>query len=90
MLQNLPVGPLDASPNATFKWWLWLANLGHETPIVLGDGVVGASLTVSEDDVKEVTCTRVDGSTVIVRLVLRPMRGLEMMVLTSRGWVVLR
>ena len=43
-LQSLPDGDLDAGPDARFKWWLWLANLGNDTHAVLGTGAVSASL----------------------------------------------
>ena len=43
-LESLPDGYLDAGPDAKFKWWLWLANLGTESREGLGSGVVSAFL----------------------------------------------
>ena len=63
-LENLPVGELDSSPDATFKWWLWFANLGPHTRKTLGAGAVGAALTFSDPAQKRINCRRVDGSTV--------------------------
>ena len=70
MLENLPLGPLDSSADATVKWWLWLANLSPYTRLVIGDGVVALELTESYSTEKHLLCTRVDGST--IRLVLTP------------------
>ena len=39
-LESLPDGYLDAGPDAKFKWWLWLGNLGMVSCEVLGAGVV--------------------------------------------------
>ena len=63
-LENLPLGDLDSNPDATFKWWLWLANLGPHTRTTLGAGVVGAALTFSDNLEKRIICRRVDGSTI--------------------------
>jgi len=70
LLQELPVGPLDSGPHATFKWWLWLANLGAETRTVLGDGVVAASLLHSDVTLKKVTFVRIDNTTITVQEVV--------------------
>ena len=70
MLENLPLGRLDSSTAATFKWWLWLANLGSHTQVVLGNGVVGLDLTETNANEKHLLCTRADGST--IKLVITP------------------
>ena len=64
VLENLPLGELDSSPDATFKWWLWIANLGRHTRRVIGAGVVGAELTFANAGTKKVVCRRTDGSAV--------------------------
>ena len=64
VLENLPLGELDSSPDATFKWWLWLANLGPHTQTAIGAGVIGAALTFSDCREKRILCRRVDGCTV--------------------------
>ena len=48
VLENLPLGRLDSSADATFKWWLWLANLCPHTRVVLGNGVVALDLIENE------------------------------------------
>ena len=67
-LKSLPEGLLDASPDAKFKWWLWLANLGKLTEIVLGCGVVTVSFWHKSDNVMHVHCTRADNTEVTVQL----------------------
>ena len=67
-LENLPLGELDSSPNATFKWWLWLANLGPHTNRTLGAGVVGVALIFSNRLEKRIVCCRVDASFVEILL----------------------
>ena len=63
MLENLPLGRLDSSADATFKWWLWLANLGPHTRDVIGNGVVALELTANRSTEKHLLCVRGDGST---------------------------
>ena len=70
-LESLPDGDLDASPDAEFKWWLWLGNLGTVTREVLGAGVVSASLRHQGPTVMHVICTRADATEVTVELCLR-------------------
>ena len=70
VLENLPLGRLDSSADATFKWWLWLANLGAHTRVVLGNGVVALDLTENNANEKHLLCTRADGST--IKLVVTP------------------
>ena len=69
-LQSLPEGYLDASPTATFKWWLWLCNLGTVTREVLGAGVVRAYLRHHAHDEKHVICTRSDDSEVTIQFTM--------------------
>ena len=66
-LENLPLGELNSSPDATFKWWLWLANLGPHTQTPLGAGVVGAELTFSAPLDKRIVCRRIDGANVEIQ-----------------------
>ena len=66
-LQNLPTGHLDSSPDATFKWWLWIANLGPHTRRVIGAGVIEAELTSSNDSEKHIVFRRVDSSTIEIK-----------------------
>ena len=54
-----------------FKWWLWLANLGPHTRVVLGNGVVALDLTENNADEKHLLCTRADGSTIKLKLTPR-------------------
>ena len=70
-LQSLPDGYLDASPTATFKWWLWLCNLGTVTREVLGAGVVRAYLRHRGDYEKHVICTRCDDSEVTIQFTMQ-------------------
>ena len=56
-LESLPDGYLDAGPDAKFKWWLWLVNLGTESREVLGVGAVSAFLRHQGRTVKHVVCT---------------------------------
>ena len=70
-LASLPDGYLDAGPDAKFKWWLWLGNLGTVTRKVLGVGVVSASLRHQGPTVGHVICTRADATEVTVELCLR-------------------
>ena len=69
-LESLPDGYLDAGPDAKFKWWLWLGNLGPVTREVLGVGVVSAFLRRRGHAVKHVVCTRADATEVTVELSL--------------------
>ena len=71
-LQNLPDGDLDAGPDARFKCWLLLANLGKGTRAVLGFGVVSASLRRQGTMVMHVVCMRADGTQVTVELSMHP------------------
>ena len=43
-LQNAPLGPLPTTAEATFKWWLFVASLGHKTRNVFGEGLIAAEL----------------------------------------------
>ena len=70
-LESLSNGFLDAGPDAKFKWWLWLGNLGVMAREVLGDGVVSASLHNQASNVKHITFTRADSTQVTVELSLR-------------------
>ena len=70
-LESLSNGDLDAGPDAKFKWWLWLGNLGAISREVLGDGVVSASLHNQASNVKHITFTRADSTQVTVELSLR-------------------
>ena len=63
-MENLPLQELDTSPDATFKWWLWMSNLGHHTRTIIGVGVVGAELTASNAGEKKIVFRRVDSSRV--------------------------
>ena len=67
-LEKLPDGYLDSSPDANFKWWLWLGNLGKITHEVLGVGVTSAYLRRRSSQVKWIICTRADGSAYTVEL----------------------
>ena len=49
--------------DATFKWWLWLANLGPRTRDVIGSGVVALDLIENNATEKHLLCRRTDGST---------------------------
>ena len=66
-LENLPLGELDSSPDATFKWWLWLANLGPYTERILGAGVVKAEMTCSNPREKTIVCSRADFTAVEIQ-----------------------
>ena len=66
-LENLPLGQLDSAANATFTWWLWLANLGPHTQRTLGPGVTGAALTFSTTNDKRIACRRIDDSVVEIQ-----------------------
>ena len=63
VLENLPLGRLDSSADATFKWWLWLANLGPHTRDVIGNGIVALELTENRSTEKHLLCVQADGST---------------------------
>ena len=81
-LEILPGGYLDADPDAKFKWWLWLSNLGNESREVLGNGVVAAFIRRQGYYVKHIICTRADGSEVTVELSLHVPGGLQ-----TRAWI---
>ena len=76
VLESLPEGPLDSGPDAAFKWWLWLGNLGSLSCDILGAGVVSASLSHEATFVRHLVCERSDGSQVTVALSLLPHGGL--------------
>ena len=48
-LPNAPLGPLSTTTEATFKWWLFVANLGGKTQAVFGDGLIAAELEEKTD-----------------------------------------
>ena len=84
-LQSLPGGYLDAGPDAKFKWWLWLGNLGVVTREVLGAGVVSAFLRRQGHYVKHVVCTRADDTEVTVELSVHASGGLQTRTLSSHA-----
>ena len=61
-METLPLGQLDDSENAQFKWWLWLANLGPLTKDVLGTGAVALRTTKRTAHEVHLLCTRADDS----------------------------
>ena len=82
-LESLSDGYLDAGPDAKFKWWLWLGNLGVLTRQVLGDGVVSVYLRNQASNVKHIICTRADYTQVIVELVLHGACDFRMRLMSS-------
>ena len=66
----MPDGYLGKDPNAKFKWWLWVGNLGKWSRDVLGAGVMKAYLRNHLPNVKYIVCTRADRSEVTLELVL--------------------
>ena len=80
-LESLPDGYLDAGPDAKFKWWRWLANLGLESRKVLGAGVVSAFLRHRGHNVKHVVCTRADATEITVALTMHAPADLRIAVL---------
>ena len=80
-LESLSDGYLDAGPDARFKWWLWLCNLGLETREVLGAGVVRAFLRHRGRFVKHVVCTRADATEITVALTMHAPGDLRFAVL---------
>ena len=77
VLESLPEGPLDSGPDAAFKWWLWLGNLGPLSRDILGAGVVSAFLDRQGAFVRHLVCERSDGSQVTVALSLTRNGALE-------------
>ena len=77
VLESLPEGPLDSGPDAAFKWWLWLGNLGPLSRDILGAGVVSAFLDHQGVFVRHLVCERSDGSQVTVALSLTRNGALE-------------
>ena len=67
-MENLPVGDLDSTPGATFKWWLWMANLGYHTHTVVGTGMTRAVLVRNDENVKVIVVHRSDNSEVEITL----------------------
>ena len=61
-LSQLSVGELPTSSDATFQWWLFLANLGDKTQKVIGEGIVAAELSSIEPDAVLLKFTRLDQS----------------------------
>ena len=86
-LESLPEGYLDAGPDAKFKWWLWLGNLGVVSRDVLGAGVVSALLRHQEPSVKHVVCTRADTTQVTVVLSLHGAGDLRTRMGRNQCWL---
>ena len=84
-LESLPDGYLDAGPDARFKWWLWIGNLGVLSRDVLGAGVVSAFLRRRGPREKHVVCTRADATEVTVELPLDKYGSLRTRCWCSRG-----
>jgi len=82
-LESLSDGYLDAGPDAKFKWWLWLGNLGALSREVLGDGVKSALLRNKASNVKHIICTRADSTQVTVEFVLHGPCDLRMQLIFS-------
>ena len=82
-LESLSDNYLDAGPDAKFKWWLWLGNLGALSREVLGDGVMSAFLRNQGPKVKHIICTRADSTQVTVELVLHGPCDLRMQLIFS-------
>ena len=83
-LENLEDGYLDNSPDANFKWWLWLGNLGKMAREVLDVGVISAYLRRLSPQVMHIICTRADASAYTVELSMYRPGNLQ-----TRAWVSL-
>ena len=43
-MQKLSPGPLPTDANATFKWWMFISNLGEHSNEIIARGIVSAEL----------------------------------------------
>ena len=65
-----PGGALDITDGTTLRWWLWICNLGHHSRDVIGPGVTGARVSMTEDWMEATfTFYRTDGSRSRISLV---------------------
>jgi hypothetical protein len=71
-LQNIPNGPLTATREAPFKWWLFVPNLGHNTCEVFGDGIATAELEDKGNGYVRLRFFRNDNTTIAVDIFINP------------------
>ena len=69
LLLQVPVGPLPITEDASFKWWLFVCNLGQKTREVIGPGLTAATLEHKSqiwDPLNSIGLlfTRIDGTSV--------------------------
>ena len=69
LLLQVPVGPLPITEGASFKWWLFVCNLGQKTREVIGPGLTAATLEHKSqiwDPLNSIGLlfTRIDGTSV--------------------------
>ena len=73
-LQTLCLGPLPTDARATFKWWLFVSNLGNKTERIIGPGIVSAKLEDQWDIGVKLPFERRDGTKVRLEI-HQPQRG---------------
>ena len=61
-LLSTPLGPLPTTSNASFKWWLFVCNLGKNTREVMGPGIMAAALEEKTETYAQVLLTRSDNT----------------------------
>ena len=67
LLLQAPVGPLPITEEASFKWWLFVCNLGKNTRELIGCGLTAATLehkSQETDFSQRLLFTRSDGTSV--------------------------
>ena len=69
-LLSIPLGPLPTTSDASFKWWLFVCNLGKNTKEVLGPGIMAATLEEKNDKYALLAFARTDNT--VVRLMVTP------------------
>ena len=82
MLSQLSAGSLPTNSDSIFPWWLFLANLGHKTEEVIGDGIVAAELSGFESDGVQLKFTRLDQSEINIGIYRNRHGGFKTCVLT--------
>ena len=69
---------LDITDGSILRWWLWIGNLGAYSRDVIGPGVTGARVSMTDDPLSATfTFERVDGSSSHVVLSLDRYRHLD-------------
>ena len=73
-LQTLCLGPLPTDARATFKWWLFVGNLGDKTARIIGPGIISAELEDQWENGVMLLFERQDGTKVRLEI-HQPRRG---------------